>query len=169
MTQVETVRLQPPTNDDFKGSDFCPAEGLTELAYGLVAKYDELNFIARYKLGVLWKRKGGQSKGRDTLGKCVKPTGLTAFFAGLDWVIWVAADHVRENDLDARSVEALLFHELNHCIVDKDDVPGVVGHDVEMFRAEVEEYGLWKDDLRQTAAVFRQLDLGGQFTNGDGA
>jgi len=120
-------------------------------------------FIAEYSLAVVWKRQGGQKGGRSTLGKCTKPGGLTRFYSGHDWVIWVAADHARQLKLDVHQVEALLYHELLHCALEGDPpVPAIVGHDVEAFLSEVEEYGLWKTDLAAAGTVFgRQLSLEG--------
>jgi hypothetical protein len=101
-----------------------------------------------------------------TLGKCTAPSGLTKFYAQRDWVIWVAADHIRDRQFDDRMVEALVFHELLHCGLteseEPEDVkPTTVGHDIEAFFKEVEVYGLWKTDIAQAAVVLgKQLRLG---------
>jgi len=158
---ANTLKLRPPADDHFSG-DFMQSEALCELAAEIIEKYEELAFVGEYSYEVVWKRTGGQKGRKAVLGKCTVPTGLTRFYSNEDWVIWIAADHARDCQLNARQIEALLYHELLHCSLGDEPVadpkPSVVGHDIECFLREVEEYGLWMPDLQAAAPVFgRQL------------
>lgn len=144
--------------------DFLSARAMQDVAEDLIATYPELSHLKSARIAYLWKRSGGQSKGQATLGKCQKPSGLLAHFAGVDYVVWLAADHARDHALTALQLEALVFHELMHTDVeDHDEAEDVVftmrGHDVEEHSAVVRRYGLWRDSLTQFAAEVRQLSL----------
>jgi len=69
----------------------------------------------------------------------------------------LAADQVRSHLFNAQQTEALLYHEMLHCKVEEqpDRPPKVttVSHDIEAFNKEIERYGLWMQDLVDTAAV----------------
>ena len=139
-------RLAPPGSIAFMSSEWVESEALEELARDLVAKWPELRFLDGFDIRVLWKENGGDSRGRLTLGKCTKPSGLARYFALCDWVIWLAADHCRQMEFTDEQIEALLYHELKHCVlVGKDSKPGVRGHDYEVFADELNRYGFWND------------------------
>lgn len=157
-------RVLPPRKDEFAADEFVPDDRLEEIVAALrplVGVPDDPAIVVR------WKEKGGESNGKATLGKCVKLSGHARHFAGADYLVWVAADHVRVSAFSARQLEALLWHELEHVLVEYDEKTGdpaykVVGHDCEMFRSEVERYGLWRFDLEAAADAFaavRQLPL----------
>jgi len=162
MTQpVESIlQLMPPQDDEFFGKDFMPAEALDALARELTRRHAELRPIGEYELKVLWKRGGGSKGGRVILGKCKAPSGLLRFYSGADWMIWLASDHVRAHGFNAQQTEALLYHEMLHCCVEVegDRPPKIttVSHDIEAFNKEIERYGLWMQDLVDTAAVMGQ-------------
>jgi len=167
---LDGINLQPPAESEFMGGDFIRSETLERLARVLVERHAELGFIDEhgFTFQVLWKRRGGTKGGRQTLGKCLLQTGLTKFYSGQDWVIWLAADHVRLMGLNAHGMEALVFHELKHCAMNEDPeseeppTPATIGHDVEMFLSEVENYGIWASDIARAAEVFgKQLGLFG--------
>ena len=169
--EAKLLSLMPPQDDEFFGKDFMPAEALDELSAELTERHDELNFIRDHDLQVLWKRSGGRKGGRGVLGKCSAPSGLLRFYSGKDWVIWLAADHVRAHRFNAQQTEALLYHEMLHCAVEEESAdrpPKIttVSHDVEVFNKEIERYGLWMQDLKDiSATIGKQLSLG---LDGDG-
>lgn len=164
---LAAMPLSAPADSQFGDvDDFIPSAALTERAAvlakrhrGLLGHYEGLSVL------FLWKRTGGKSKGKGVFGKTVKPSGLLKHFAQTEFVIWLAADHCREARYGDREIEALLFHEMNHIgMSDEDDdgnpsVPVLVPHDVEMFRSEVEVYGLWDEQLRDVAPSFKQAKL----------
>lgn len=167
--QIKSLALYPPPEESFAGTDFLPSGPLTELAMDLVRRFEHLGFIAEngFTLEVVWKRKGGARNGKATLGKCAHPSGLLAFYSRKDWVIWVAADHARAMELNARQIEAVVYHELNHCGMEKDpegeEPPRatVVGHDIEAFCREIQDYGFWRPEMEIAGQVVaRQMRLG---------
>lgn len=106
-----------------------------------------------------WRAKGGTTQGRATFAKTVKLAGLTRHYGHCDVTIWFGADHLRLFKPTAHQFRALVFHELQH-IVYADGNVSLVGHDLEMFCAEVREFGLWRTDLVKAAEAFKgQLEL----------
>lgn len=146
------------------GSDFMPADDLEAIAHALISHYPDFSFLEELTVRVVWKKKGGQSQGNSTLGKCTKPSGLMLFYFRADFVIWLAADHVYDYKLTRWQIEAALYHELKHCAYDEDEdtgekTPALRGHDIEAFNDEISEYGAWKSELKATAKVFLQMEL----------
>lgn len=158
--------------DDPSGwRDFLPAPDLEEIGKRLIGECEELKHIADYRVLYLWKRKGGQRAGQPTLGKCIKASGPAKHFGDCTWIVWLAAGWTIAYGLTRRQVEAALHHELLHAgekeikvtrpdgLTDTKVVPAVKGHDAEMFRSEVERYGLWRLPLQEVAPAFRQLSM----------
>lgn len=141
--------------------DFLPAPDLHLIASRIIGRYEELNHMAQYQIAYLWRRKGGTTHGANRLGACQKPSGMLAYFSEVDYVIWLAADHLAV--ATRIQVEASIFHELLHAIEQVDDdgnkTPTIAPHDCEMFGAEIARYGLWRGDLKQMSEAFRQLRL----------
>ena len=149
-------------------SDFLVSPELREVGMALVDNCRVFAGLADRNFEFLWKRAGGKSKGRAVLGRCVKPSGLTKHYACADWIVWAAADHARDFEMTYWQVEALLFHELKHCLLTTNSegltVPGLRGHDWEGFVDEVERYGCWRPEMRLLGDAFghaRQLALFG--------
>lgn len=157
-----TSRLSPPAKVAFMGSEWIESEALKELAEELASKWRELQFLGDYNIRVLWKAEGGENKGRAILGKCNKPGGYARYFALCDWVIWLAADHCRQLEFTDEQIEALLYHELKHCVlVGKDAKPGVRGHDYEVFADELNRYGFWnqgRENLKRAVQGRMEFD-----------
>jgi hypothetical protein len=143
------------------GADFGPAPDIARIAEALIAAEEvRFGFLRDVDVRYLWKRKGGKSKGKATLGKCVKASGLVKYLGSdADFVIWVAADATRERALTTRQMEALVFHELLHISQGDDGEPILVGHDFEGFAAELDTYGPWSADLKLAARSVRQAGL----------
>lgn len=164
---VETWRttLQPPREfGDGHGNvlDYVPAPDLAARAAHLIETRPHLEHLAPLRIGYVWKRKGGSAKGKPKLGQCQRASGLLAHYSELDFVVWLAADWAVELGLTDKQLEAALYHELLHIGCDPESGEAVlVGHDVEMFRAEVEHYGLWRPAIRDVAETFQQLTLPG--------
>lgn len=157
--------LRVPSDAEFGEDELFVSTALADRAATLAERHDELEHLTRgeYRVVYLWKRAGGKSKGRGVFGKTTKTSGALKLFAEATWVIWLAADHCRAVGYGDREIEALLFHEMLHTGVAEPDEetgrgggPTMAPHDVEMFRLEVEVYGLWASELRDVAPVFKR-------------
>lgn len=164
--QDTEVTYLVPQEALFKGEkgedlDFIPAPDLEKIAQELIGRHPRFAEIESLDIAYLWKRKGGSSKGRATLGRTQKTAGLLKHFSEFDFVIWLARDHAYEFGLTNKQVEAAVFHELLHVFYDPEDGGiSLIGHDYEGFVAEIEEYGLWKRDLKLAGeAIGKQLSL----------
>lgn len=76
---------------------------------------------------------------------------------GADFLVLIGAEEWAS--LSTPQKKALVDHELSHCVRDEEGVSGIVGHDLEEFRAIVERHGLWMPDVRAMADTMRQLTL----------
>ncbi len=162
-----------PDKRDFDGKQFLVSEDLKVVAGTLIEKYEaEFVHLIDANIVYLWKEAGGESNGYATLGKCIRPSGLTAFFAApdvdskVDYVIWCAADHLRDNKANYRTICALLFHELKHTQW-QDGKLIVVGHEFEGFAREIEEFGMWQHSIKRIAEACETVKdvQQGLFTN----
>ena len=154
-------RFPAPTDEAFKDEqdelqDFLEAPTLDVIGRALLKARPELSTIGEFAVVVAfrWKLAGGATGGKLTLGKCVKLSGLAAHFSeGTHYVVWLAADHLRQLKMTRWQVEALLFHELSHVKIELGEQDGDApklktrGHDFDGFCAEIEHYGLWQADL----------------------
>lgn len=158
-----------------KAADFLRAKDIEAVATLLIDEYEEdFGHLRGLKVTYAWKANGGKSAGMGNLGKCVKPSGLTKWFANSDFVIWLAADHLRAlNEHPAPTpaegqrlpatwwqIEALVFHQLKHAGWDEESGATIKHHEFEGFAQEVEEYGPWKEDIEVMRVAFRQLPFG---------
>ncbi len=147
----------------FEDAEFIPSPDLQEMMDNLIGKDPSLAFIDSFQVHVLWKQKGGASSGRPILGKCVKTSGALRFYSQQHFLIWLAADHVRQAEFDDHQIEALLFHEMLHIdekeTPEGETLPAIRGHDAELFTREIEEYGIWEPSMGPLAKAFKQLTL----------
>lgn len=158
------ARARVPNADQFGSDEFMSAPALERLAEKLIDKHDM--DASYFDIAVLWKRKGGTSQGQPTLGKTAKISGLTQYFSeGIQFVIWLAADHVDDLEFTNYQLEALLARELMHIGARTDDDgsvnPVLVGYDFAGFSENVQQYGNWNAELRKASKVFEQAKLPG--------
>lgn len=157
----------PVPTDAALGGEYTLAPDLEKLARALIREHGH-RVAAECQITYLWRKKGGAAKGKPTLGACSKPSGLLRHFAGVDFVIWLAADHLRDDRATVRQVSAALWHELGH--VGETEEPAnadehwmpeltLLSHDFEGFLDEYQRYGAWRADLRAAEHAFRQLPL----------
>lgn len=143
------------TEFDVSESGFISAPGLERLASLLIGCYAEkFDHLSRLKIRYAWKRKGGTSKGKAKFGAVQAITGAAQFVSGeqVEYLVWVGADNVRDNNFTEYQVEALLFHELCHFgFVDGELC--LVGHDFEGFADELGYYGLWNQSIKNFGAA----------------
>lgn len=142
-------------------TDFLMAHELRGIAVQLINRHEtRFSHLANAQFCVLWKRSGGEKARKATLGQTQRAGGLVRFFAETEFVIWLAADHLRTLEVTRQQLEALLFHELCHIAWDPQRGRRMlVGHDFQGFLAEVKEYGAWISDLEAAAKVMQQLPL----------
>ncbi len=161
--------LKVPSDAIFDDSEYAMSSPLSQRARTLISRHPEhLKHLEAFSVIYLWRKAGGKSKGRVVFGKCQKPSGLLKHFSEATYVIWLAADHCRAAGFDDRQIEALLFHEMLHTgVAEVDENTGrgggaiTVPHELEVFRAEIEIYGLWAPDLKAIAPAFKQASLFG--------
>lgn len=152
-----------PDKSDFEGKQFLQSEDLKTVAETLIEKYrNDFGHLDNANIVYLWKEAGGVTCGQATLGKCIKPSGLAAFFAApdaganVDYFVWVAADHLRENRANYRTICALLFHELCHTAME-DGKFIIRGHEFEGYAREITEFGFWQHSIKKIAAACDEI------------
>lgn len=160
----------PPDGEFTGGDDFLAAPVLETIGGSLIATCEELSILQAANITFRWKRRGGKSGGRAVWGRCTKAAGLVKHFSGSEFVIWVAADHARENRLTNRQLEALLFHELKHIELKVNEDPtsphygeetlGMRAEDAAVFYDELVRYGAWEPGLDRVFNAWRQLPIG---------
>ena len=159
------TEIRIPTIEQFGGEDFLPAPSLAAVLESLIQDYRAtIGHLERVGVTVLWKARGGKSKGSPKFGQCQKTAGLLGYFSETEFVITIAADHCREAEFMAAQLRALLYHEALHIGFEEgedgeDGHAVLVGHDVETFYAEIRDMGAWHAMLTATADAFRQAGL----------
>ncbi|HXI16213.1 MAG TPA: putative metallopeptidase [Chloroflexota bacterium] len=160
-----TGAYYPVPSEAALDGEFTPAPDLEKIGIALIAHHGLV--AGQYTVRYFWKDKGGKSKGNLTLGKCTKPTGLLHHFAECDFVIWLAADHLRDAYPTATEVEAVVYHELRHAGEtepdEESDEPAqatIIGHEFEGFLDEVTLYGATVRNLKPIVNAAKQLELG---------
>ena len=162
----ERPRFIPPDEHFDEETGFLESRELEEIGAALVAHYPEFGFLvnADARIAFVWKRKGGKSSGHDVYGKCQKPSGLLKHYSACDYIVWIAADHVRESGWTNRQLEALIYHELKHAGYEIDEKTGemkltTIAHDAELFHDELKRYGAWNRQRERTGEVYAQIGL----------
>lgn len=149
-----------PTEGDFFGQ-YKPAPELDEIVRFIGAGKAGMGHLAEYEIKCYWRAKASKRNGVIVAGTASKTSGLLALTSEADFTIVLAADYCRM--LDNYQLEALVYHECCHIAEDEDaegnETPIIVAHDLEMFRAELREYGYWTPALIAASREFRQLEL----------
>jgi hypothetical protein len=149
-----------PSEEYFEDGDWLPAADLEKIADRLIETKPDLVHLYQFKTMYFWKRTGGVTGGQPTMGKCRRVSGdLKALAPGADFMVWLAADHAREQEITVYQAEAFLFHELMHTAQDDKGSPRIRPHDFVGFTAEVREYGLYDQMLQEAGTAFQQLAL----------
>lgn len=147
-----------PHPDEFMDEDYLNDERLDALLDSVIEEFPELDWLTKYRFRIIWKRKGS---GKHPLGTCQVASGLTAYFADVDFIITLSANLIRAAVFTETQMRALVFHELMHCAEKGDDepMPAVRGHDLEVFAGELVHFGAWMSDIEAMRGPFRQLEL----------
>jgi len=148
-----------PLDELFNGAYFA-ASDLDGMATALLEAYElDLQPHRTFDVAYLWKQKGGTRDGKAVLGKCVLVRGLLAHFCPARFIIWLAADHLRDAKASRYLVEAILYHEMLHVGEDEDGEPVLIPHEFTGFAAELRRYGAYTHDLRVAHQAFEQMPL----------
>lgn len=141
-----------PEEGEFRG-DYMDAREMAGVGRELIAEYEELEHLRSRTIAYLWKAKGGGSGGQDTLGQAALPSKLVKHFKDVDYIVWFAADHVRDRLplWSQHEIEALVYHELCHCdfeVSDKGVMKLIIKpHDFAGFGNELRRFGRWNSGL----------------------
>lgn len=161
--QVEVLgnQIKIPTKDAFGTEPFKSAPDLNALGAALIAKHpDRLKAAGKAEIRYLWKANGGSQYGKPNYGTCEKTSGLVHHFAGCDFVVWFAADHLAETAFMQAQLEALMFRCLCHVGVNENTKSfQFIGPDFHGYADEVRLYGLWDQPLRELGQAMRQMPL----------
>lgn len=135
---------------------YFPAPEVSRVAKKVIDKWHpDLRAI---RIEYLFRDKAAKRKGRTVGGTAELVKGKHALLAtdgatdsdDLAFFLVVIASDVWTHMTDAQK-EALVDHELQHFVVDRNEDDEVVlklrGHDVEAFFSEIPRHGLWKTDL----------------------
>lgn len=161
------VPVRVPTEGEFADDDdFLADPALDALFMDVVSAYDALWHIEQHgiRVALRWKKKGGKSQGKPVLAKCQKPSGLLKHFAGVDFVIWLAADNIEAESWSTVQIGKLMYHEARHIGWDEGDDdhdphPVMVGHHIELFLGEIADTGAWERTRDALAKDFQTPDL----------
>lgn len=139
-------------------------DDIADIVQKLIAAHpDRFGHLTPLTIACLWKKNGRTQRGQKLYGKASVPGGITRHFLdGAQFMIWLAADHLMDDLWTHLSVEAFVFSLL--CGMDEDDEGKltIAAPDFSGFVAELEEYGAWRDQLRDGAKAFHQVSLFGE-------
>lgn len=119
------------------------------LAKKIIEKYHDHLFGARIKY--LFKNDKWIKKGKVILGQAKMAAEDVRFISDFDFIIIINRNAWNNATSDVR--EALIDHELHHCLVEIENNGeskfSILDHDVQEFIPIVGRYGLWQEDLKK--------------------
>jgi hypothetical protein len=149
---LEYLPYPIPEADQFFGTrGYLPAEDLETIAEQLIAEYPQhVGHLEQYTIVFLWKgkanRRGWTKAAKDLLGH---------FAPSVDFVIWLGADVLREEQFTHGQVRKQVLHELLHIVEDDKGRIGVrADHDFEGYVVELELFGPWTAELSRAKRAF---------------
>ncbi len=144
---------------------------MEHIAERLIASCPELEWLADHRIGFVWRKKGGSSRGTPVYGRPVLASGMLKHFRpNHEAFVWLAADNVALSQFTKYQVEALLYSLLLHFDekAPRDgERPGrkrqlvILGPEWSGFREEIERYGWWTPTLADVAEAVQTRLLGG--------
>jgi len=162
-------------------TEYRPAPAVRKIAEKLITKHHTHLADDGVRIEYVFRSDAAMSNGKTVLGKARKISGLNAFLSSdgqvetfeetlYDFFVIEIAEEPWSNMADEQR-EALVDHELMHCVTDYDEDDNLVlkmrAHDVEEFGVIIKRHGLWREDLDEFAesmaeAVQQKLNLGGE-------
>lgn len=151
-----------PSKEAFDGKPYIPATGLASVYDVVTEKHgDVLGPLADYPPDLLWRARGGTSRGRPKFADTLKASALLHYYSGREAIVCFSADHLRDlkTQLTPEQWEALMFRELLK-IGQQENTGSLVikAFDVTAFHVEAERYGNWDADLAKLYAVGHPID-----------
>jgi hypothetical protein len=142
---LELLPYPIPETDRFIGTrGYLPADDLETIAEQLIEAYPEhVGHLEQYSIAFLWKGKANKR------GWTKAANDLVGHYAqDIDFIIWLGADVLREEQFTHGQVRKQVFHELLHIVEDDKGRIGVrADHDFEGFEVELELFGPWTAEL----------------------
>lgn len=166
--------MRIPKEDDFVLStdenqitgahEFKDDEQLTKCGEKLLEDCPEFTHITDMdpRICFLWKRKGGNSRGKRQFSNVQKCSPLAKFLGQYEFVVWVAADHAFNMGFDDEKIEAAIYRALKRLQLNKqDDADGlcVVSDEFSGSIDELRRYGAWFEEYKNLTERIVQLSL----------
>ena len=119
---------------------------LRELAKDVISEFENVRHLANYKdqvrIGYQWSDRDKVKNGCVVYGDCEKVKPKLKQFIDYDFIITFYAS---AKEISDRARKILMYHELRHIGIDKDDMGEltfyIVPHDIEDFSDIINTYG----------------------------
>lgn len=121
--------------------EFEVAESYNKLCEDIIDHTPDLEFIRSEELHVcvLLSNKAKKSQGRTVFAECIRMNDLQFFLSRYHFIIVVYEPNTMF--MDDEQIRILLTHELMHIGI-KNGKTCIIPHDVEEFRAIIDEFGI---------------------------
>ncbi len=165
-TEPEKTDYDVPFESQFNNRDLLEAPGLRAIGERLIASATEddgFDHLHGIEIHWFWKRRGGTQGGNPRYAGIKRPSSFEKHYTGgrVIYMVWLAADHVREAKFTPEQIEACLYDQLCRTDVDPDDHDAyrIIGPDFVGSIRTLQRFGVWNADLREAAARIQQLPL----------
>jgi hypothetical protein len=164
--EPEKTDYDVPFESQFNNRDLVEAPGLRTIGERLIeaaTDQDGFDHLRGIEIHWFWKRRGGTQGGNPRYGGIKRPSSFEKHYTGnkVIYMVWLAADHVREARFTAEQIEACLYDQLTRTDVDPEDHDAyrIIGPDFVGSIRTLQRFGVWNADLREAAAHIQQLPL----------
>lgn len=136
-------------------------EVLESVVQDLAERYPNLKHLSGLTIRVYWQKAGRTRNGAPNMGGIKKPSPWyeVGSGAGADYLLWLAADHIADQQYTGFQLEAFLFHQLCSLQQNEEGEVKVQAPDFVGYLPEIEAYGLWRVPLKEAGERFRQPSL----------
>lgn len=124
-------------------TDFERASEVERLAEKLITEHHK--HLERANIVYLFRTGSWLSNGQIVYGRAARVTGQYEYLLNADFIITINKDEWDKGDAKLR--EALLDHELSHCVLGVSGW-GIRQHDVQDFTDVIKRRGLWTEGLQ---------------------
>jgi hypothetical protein len=121
------------------------SSSVVHVAQRLIDQYHP--WLADARIGFVFRKEAQRSKGKLVLAQAQLVNAKLQVYLEYDFLIWVSKEDW-EGQLTAAQREALIDHELSHCVKNlSNDRWDIRPHDVQEFWHILDRHGLWNRDL----------------------